>query len=113
MAIEERDHGPATRVAIRHLASLKPDHQELLKTLLGDAGMGRGTLESLVEHLLEEEGPQLQHELVRLRAAGPSSAVETTAPSVTQARGLSVGSLRPAASGDPAARGSVGSLRDR
>lgn len=109
MASEERAHGPATRVAIRNLSSLKPEHQELLRTLLGDTGMAPATLESLVEHLLEEEDARLQHTLARVKAGHVS--VET-ATDAGQRAGATVGSLRPApgaAAGAP--RGTVGSLR--
>jgi hypothetical protein len=109
MAAEEREHGPATRVAIRNLTSLKPEHQQLLRTLLGDAGMAKATLETLVEHLLEEEDARLQHTLARVKSGHAS--VETASGASTRA-GATVGSLRPssAASAGPA-RGTVGSLK--
>ncbi len=109
MAAEERAHGPATRVAIRNLARLKAEHQGLLRTLLDDAGMSSATLETLVEHLLEEEDASLQQDLVRVKAG---SAAAAPASSASSARGgLSVGSLRPDASIATSPGGSVGSLR--
>lgn len=109
MVSEDRAHGPATRVAIRNLSSLKPDHQELLRTLLADAGMASATLEALVEHLLEEEDTRLQHALARVKAGHAS--VETVS-AACERPGATVGSLRldddgPVNSG----RGTVGSLR--
>lgn len=108
MATEERGHGPATRVAIRNLSALKPEHQELLRTLLGDPGMASATLETLVEHLLEEEDPRLQRTLARVRSG--SASVEVASSAGARA-GSTVGSLRPDPGGGGAARGSVGSLR--
>lgn len=109
MASEDRAHGPATRVAIRNLSSLKPEHQELLRTLLGDAGMASATLETLVEHLLEEEDSRLQHMLARVKAGHAS--VETASSAVARP-GATVGSLRADRGGPPASgRGTIGSLR--
>ena len=109
MASEDRTHGPATRVAIRNLSSLKPDHQELLRTLLGDAGMASATLETLAEHLLEEEDPRLQQALARVKAGHAS--VETVSAASARA-GATVGSLRVEHTGPVSGgRGTVGSLR--
>lgn len=112
MASEDRAHGPATRVAIRNLSSLKPEHQQLLRTLLADAGMATATLETLVEHLLEEEDARLQHTLARVKAGHVTVDVASGA---SQRPGATVGSLRSTA-GSPgdlvgAGRGTVGSLR--
>lgn len=110
MPTEERSHGPATRVAIRNLRSLKPEHQELLRTLLDDPGMASATLETLVEHLLEEEDARLTHALARVKAGHAS--VEAASSAAAQRPGATVGSLRPSSSAAPAAsRGTVGSLR--
>lgn len=113
MAIEERAHGPATRVAIRNLSALKPEHQELLRTLLTDAGMASQTLETLVEHLLEEEDPRLLRALARVKSGNASVEIATSAASRP---GSTVGTLRPdpggpAGGGGGSARGTVGSLR--
>ncbi|MDQ3037183.1 MAG: hypothetical protein M3Y87_32620, partial [Myxococcota bacterium] len=99
-------------VAIRNLSSLKPEHQQLLRTLLGDAGMASATLESLVEHLLEEEDARLQHTLARVKAGHTTVEVASDA---RQRPGATVGSLR-ADAGERAdlgggGRGTVGSLR--
>src|SRR5690349_11540901 len=67
--------GPATELAIRHLKTLKPEHQELLAVLLADAGMGQASLETLIEHLFEEEDPRLVTALRRIQAGSPKSAV--------------------------------------
>jgi hypothetical protein len=116
MATEERTHGPATRVAIRNLNRLKPEHQDLLRTLLADGGMGKGTLETLVEHLLEEEDPSLTRAIAAVRA-GDAGLAPDTAPSQPspQSTGMSVGSLRneSAAARAPATRGTVGDLRSK
>lgn len=101
--------GPATQVAIRNLSSLKPEHQELLRALLGDTGMAPATLETLVEHLLEEEDGRLQHALARVKAGHAS--VETASAAASRP-GATVGSLRGDRGGAPAqVRGTVGSLR--
>lgn len=109
MPTEDRTHGPATRVAIRNLTSLKPEHQQLLRTLLGDSGMASATLESLVEHLLEEEDARLQHTLARVKAGHATVEIASDA---TRRAGATVGSLRPSSAviSGPA-RGTVGSLR--
>ncbi|WP_236518753.1 hypothetical protein [Sandaracinus amylolyticus] len=109
MASEERAHGPATRVAIQNLSSLKPEHQQLLRTLLADSGMAAATLETLVEHLLEEEDTRLQTALSRVKA-GHSSVEAASAASARP--GSTVGSLRVerGAVGSNG-RGTVGSLR--
>lgn len=109
MSSEDRAHGPATRVAIRNLSSLKPDHQELLRTLLADPGMASATLETLAEHLLEEEDPRLQHALARVKAGHAS--VETVS-AARERPGVTVGSLRAEHQGPlNGGRGTVGSLR--
>ncbi|AKF10387.1 hypothetical protein [Sandaracinus amylolyticus] len=109
MASEERAHGPATKVAIRNLSALKPEHQQLLRTLLADAGMATATLETLVEHLLEEEDTRLQTALSRVKAG--HSTVEA-ASAASARRGATVGSLRTERGSAPGgARGTVGSLR--
>jgi hypothetical protein len=100
MPTETRTHGPATRVAIRNLPSLKPEHQTLLRALLADAGMASATLETLVEHLLEEEDPRLGRALARVKAGHASVEV---AESAARRPGSTVGSLRP----DPAVPGSL------
>lgn len=106
MAKNERRYGPATHVALNHLSTLKPEHQLLLNTLLADTGMADATLESLVEHLLEEEGPQLQEALTRAKAGADAL---PTWPSRT---GTTVGSLRPSTVAlAPPGQGTVGSLR--
>jgi hypothetical protein len=110
MPTEERAHGPATRVAIRNLATLKPEHQQLLRTLLADSGMGSGTLETLVEHLLEEEDPRLTQTLARVKAG--LSTVEVASGAASRP-GSTVGSLRAGPGDAPSARGTVGSLRRR
>ena len=108
MATEERDQGPATRVAIRNLSALKPEHQGLLRTLLADAGMSKATLETLVEHLLEEEDPRLQRALARVKSGNASVEIASGAAARP---GSTVGSLRPDRGGAGGARGTVGSLR--
>jgi hypothetical protein len=94
---------------VKNIARLKPEHRDLLRTLLADAGMAPATLEVLVEHLLEEEGPALQQVVARTKlgvsAALASSAVRsgTTvgdlrsggfAQHLTSPRGATVGPLR-------------------
>jgi hypothetical protein len=105
MADETR--GPATELALRHLRTLKPEHQELLAVLLADAGMSTTTLETLVEHLFEEEDPRLVAALHRARAGGGEAAIEASVR-----RGATVGSLRREVA-PPARSASVGSLRAR
>lgn len=94
--------GPATEVAIHNIARLKPEHGVLLQQLLADPGMAPATLELLVEHLLEEEGPALQQIVARAKlgisAALASSTVRETA-TVGDLRGGSVGGHEPARSG--------------
>jgi hypothetical protein len=107
MGNEPKERGPATELAVRHMRTLKPEHQELLGVLMADAGMGVETLEVLVEHLFEEEDPRLVTALHRARAGGG-------VPSITASvrTGATVGSLR--AESAPSARSaSVGSLRNR
>ena len=99
--------GPATRIALTHRDSLKPDHQELLRTLMADTGMDPNTREDLVEHLLEEEGPRLMAALSRARSTRVSAEVAAAAVP----RGLTVGSLRHEQTWPASGRGSVGSLR--
>jgi hypothetical protein len=70
-----REHGPATALAIRHMKTLKPEHQQLLAVLLADQGMQQVTLETLVEHLFEEEDPRLVNALRRIQAGSPKNAV--------------------------------------
>lgn len=103
----ERARGPATELAVRHMRTLKPEHQELLAVLMADAGMATDTLEILVEHLFEEEDPRLVSALHRARASGGEASI---AASVRQ--GATVGSLRADAT-PPARSASVGSLRVR
>lgn len=100
--------GPATSVVIQNIARLKPDHQTLMRTLLADAGMGADTLETLVEHLLEEEGPALQQVVARTKL-GVSAALASTALRAAH----SVGDLRAAHTNPISApkRGTVGPLR--
>jgi hypothetical protein len=104
---ERGARGPAAELAVRHLRTLKPEHQELLAVLMADPGMGAGTLEVLVEHLFEEEDPRLVTALHRARAGGGEPAIAASVRS-----GATVGSLR--AESAPSARSaSVGSLRAR
>ncbi|GAB4201443.1 MAG: hypothetical protein OHK0013_13450 [Sandaracinaceae bacterium] len=81
--------GPATEVAVQNIARLKPEHRDLLRTLLADGGMAPATLEVLIEHLLEEEGPALQQVVARAKL-GVSAAL---AGSALRA-GATVGDLR-------------------
>lgn len=99
--------GPATELAVRHMRTLKPEHQELLSVLMADAGMAGATLEVLVEHLFEEEDPRLVAALHRARAGGGAAAIEASVRT-----GATVGSLRKDAV-PPARSSSVGSLRGR
>ena len=101
--------GPATEVAVHNIARLKPEHGELLRTLLADPGMAPATLEVLVEHLLEEEGPALQQVVARAKL-GVSAALASS----TVRPGATVGDLRGGgfsqhAAGRPGA--TVGGLR--
>jgi hypothetical protein len=101
--------GPATEVAVHNIARLKPEHGELLRTLLADSGMAPATLEVLVEHLLEEEGPALQQVVARAKL-GVSAALASS----TVRAGATVGDLRGGGfSQHPAARSgaTVGGLR--
>ncbi len=105
-APEPREHGPGTQLAIRHMKTLKPEHQDLLRVLLADRGMEQATLETLVEHLFEEEDPRLVTALRRIRAGSPRDAVidasardHATVGNLRKdttplARSASVGSLR-------------------
>lgn len=99
--------GPAAELAVRHLKTLKPEHQELLGVLMADAGMDAATLEVLVEHLFEEEDPRLVAALHRARAGGGEASITASVRS-----GATVGSLR-RESTLPARSASVGSLRIR
>ena len=99
-------HGPGAELAIRHMKTLKPEHQQLLRVLLADPGMAEATLETLVEHLFEEEDPRLVTALHRIQAGSPKSAVidasardRATVGTLRRdttpiARSASVGSLR-------------------
>ena len=100
--------GPATSVVIQNIARLKPDHQTLMKALLADQGMGAATLETLVEHLLEEEGPALQQVVARTKL-GVAAVLASSALRSSQ----SVGDLRAAHTNPITApkRGTVGPLR--
>lgn len=99
--------GPATELAVRHMLTLKPEHQDLMSVLMADPGMAQGTLEVLVEHLFEEEDPRLVSALYRARAGGGEASI---AASVR--KGSTVGSLR-RETAPPARSASVGSLRAR
>jgi hypothetical protein len=101
-----REHGPAVALAIRHMKTLKPEHQQLLSVLLADQGMAQGTLETLVEHLFEEEDPRLVTALRRIQAGSPKNAV-IDASSRDRA---TVGNLRRDTT-PVASSASVGSLR--
>lgn len=105
--IEKR--GPATELAIAHMSTLKPEHQTLLAALLRDAGMATETLETLVEHLFEEEDPRLTLALRRARAGVPTAVVS----GATQRSGATVGSLRAERTPESRGSGSVGSLKNR
>ena len=98
--------GPATELAIAHKATLKPEHQELLDVLLADAGMGVATLETLVEHLIEEEDPRLLLALRRAKVQGAAVVAQASART-----GASVGNLRRESAPAQRGAGSVGSLR--
>lgn len=104
--------GPATELAVAHMSTLKPEHQELLGTLMADEGMAVDTLEALVEHLFDEEDPRLTLALRRARAGVATDVVV----GAVRRSGATVGDLRSPnhlAAGDGAGRGSVGSLRKR
>jgi hypothetical protein len=102
----EVERGPATALAIRHMKTLKPEHQQLLGVLLADAGMGQATLETLVEHLFEEEDPRLVTALRRIQAgSSPSAVIEASARDRA-----TVGNLRRDTT-PVASSASVGSLR--
>lgn len=103
------DRGPATALAIAHKSSLKSEHQTLLDSLLADEGMANATLETLVEHLFEEEDPRLTEALHRARAGVPVAVVSTA----IHRAGATVGSLRQDRAPASTGRGSVGSLRNR
>ena len=103
--------GPATEVAVHNIARLKPEHGELLRTLLADPGMAPATLEVLVEHLLEEEGPALQQVVARAKL-GVSAALASS----TVRTGATVGDLRGGGFSAPSAGrpgATVGGLRRR
>lgn len=102
----ENPRGPATQLAIAHKATLKPEHQELLDVLLADPGMGSATLETLVEHLFEEEDPRLVLAARRAKLTDP-----VTVTGAVARPGATVGSLRVDRSPLGAGRGTVGSLR--
>jgi hypothetical protein len=101
--------GPATELAIAHKSTLKPEHQTLLSSLLADPGMATETLETLVEHLFEEEDPRLTMALRRARAGVPTQVVAGAVQRTT----ASVGSLRVERGPLSTGGGSVGSLRQR
>lgn len=101
------ERGPGAELAVRHLRTLKPEHQELLGVLMADPGMAGATLEVLVEHLFEEEDPRLVAALHRARAGGGVAAIAASVRT-----GATVGSLRRDAV-PPARSASVGSLRGR
>lgn len=105
----EAVRGPATEIAVRNIARLKPDHRELLGKLLADPSLSPGTLEIFVEHLLEEEGPALQQLVARTKlGVSAELASSTVRPSATVGdlrgngftphpsapRGVTVGGLR-------------------
>lgn len=104
-----KEHGPATQLALAHARTLKPEHQSLLATLVADAGMAPATLETLVEHLLDEEDPRLGVALRRVRSGASFAAVSgaLARPAAT------VGSLRAEHAPAAAGAGSVGGLRRR
>ncbi len=101
-----REHGPGAALAIRHMKTLKPEHRQLLAVLLADQGMEPATLETLVEHLFEEEDPRLVTALRRIQAGAPASA----AIDASARTGATVGNLRNDRT-PVAASASVGSLR--
>ena len=101
----QKDHGPATQLALAHVRTLKPEHQELLATLVADPGMGAGTLETLVEHLLDEEDPRLRIALARVRSGAPIGVVSAA----LGRPGATVGSLRK----DAGTGGMLGGLKKR
>lgn len=74
-ASEASERGPATVLALRHLKTLKGEHQVLLAQMMEDRGMAASTLETLVEHLLEEEDPALSRALERVKSGASSEAV--------------------------------------
>ena len=49
----------ATNVATRNRASLSPDHQQVLRTLLADPALSASTRECVLHHMLTEEDPRL------------------------------------------------------
>ena len=83
---------------------LQEEHRPIRQQLASDAGMSESTRRMLMEHL-EEEEQEHEERIAELRAKGGSVRLPGGA------RGGSVGSLRNAGSGAPAARGTVGSLR--
>jgi hypothetical protein len=101
---DRKDRGPGAELALRHMKTLKPEHQELLAVLMADADMQSATLETLVEHLFEEEDPRLLTALHRARVGGEAAITASVRT------GATVGSLRH--EHQPIARSaSVGSLR--
>lgn len=103
------ERGPATTLAIAHKSTLKPEHQTLLDALLADEGMASATLETLVEHLFEEEDPRLTEALHRARVGVPVEVVSHA----SHRAGATVGNLRHDRAPLSTGRGSVGSLRNR
>jgi hypothetical protein len=93
---------------VQNIARLKPEHGVLLRTLIADPGMAPATLEALVEHLLEEEGPALQQIVARAKLG-----VSATLASSTLRPGVTVGDLRGgfAPHASTATGTTVGSLR--
>ena len=105
----EKEHGPATQLALAHARTLKPEHRAILATIVADAGMAPATLETLVEHLLEEEDPRLQVALRRVRSGKPLAVVSA----VLARPGSTVGSLRVDRAAIQVGGGSLGGLRKR
>lgn len=102
-------HGPATQLALAHTRTLKPEHRELLATLVADTGMAPATLETLAEHLLEEEDPRLLVALRRVRSGAPLAVVS----GAIARPGATVGSLRSERAPGQSGGGSLGGLRRR
>lgn len=102
-------HGPATQLALAHARTLKPEHRALLTAIVADTGMAPSTLETLVEHLLEEEDPRLQVALRRVRSGSPVAVVS----GAIARPGATVGSLRVERAPMQSGGGSVGGLRRR
>ena len=104
-----KTHGPATQLALAHARTLKPEHRALLLTLVADTGMAPATLETLVEHLLEEEDPRLGVALRRVRSGSPVAVVS----SALARPGATVGSLRVERAPLQTGGGALGGLRRR